>query len=227
MGRLHGAKGERNPLCRPSERHRQNANEGLAYRALVDRVRSQLSNSTTRLALLSKVNEALELETRELAGQAHTDPLTQVLNREGLRAALMEKWPHPDASPEQFAVVFVDIDHLKKVDDTHGHSVGDKVLCALAAAIQRGIRASDKLARWDGEEFLIICPGTKAADAHLLGEKLREALSYQIWPHGLRVTASFGVTALQPGEVIGDAIKRADSALDQAKSNGRNCVRVA
>lgn len=196
---------------------------GLALR----QSRSQLSSSTTRLALLSKVNEALELETRELAGQAYTDPLTQVLNREGLRAALMEKWQNPDSSPEQFAVVFVDIDHFKKVNDTHGHGVGDEVLCAFAAAIQRGIRASDKLARWGGEEFLIICSGTKGADAHLLAEKLREALTYQIWPHSLRVTASFGVTALQPGEVIGDAIKRADGALYQAKANGRNCVRAA
>ncbi|MDQ1818179.1 GGDEF domain-containing protein [Massilia sp. CCM 9210] len=83
---------------------------GLALR----HSRSQLSNSTTRLALLSKVNEALELETRELAGQAYTDPLTQVLNRDGLRAALMEKWQRPDASHEQFAVVYVDIDHLKR-----------------------------------------------------------------------------------------------------------------
>ncbi|MFB9246470.1 GGDEF domain-containing protein [Massilia antarctica] len=196
---------------------------GLALR----HSRSQLTNSTTRLALLSKVNEALELETRELAGQAYSDPLTQVLNREGLRAALMERWQHPDSSHELFAVIFVDIDHFKKVNDTHGHGVGDDVLCAFAAAIQHGIRASDKLARWGGEEFLIICSGTKASDAHLLAEKLREGLNSQIWPGGLRITASFGVTALQPGEVIGEAIKRADGALYQAKSNGRNCVRVA
>ncbi|MDM5182230.1 GGDEF domain-containing protein [Massilia sp. DJPM01] len=117
--------------------------------------------------------------------------------------------------------------HHREVNDTHGHGVGDQVLCAFAAAIQRGIQASGKLARWRGAEFLIICSGTKGADAHFLAEKLREALPYQIWPHGLRVTASFGVTALQPGEVIGDAIKRADSALCQAKSHGKNCVRAA
>lgn len=189
--------------------------------------RSQLSNSTARLALLSKINEALELETRELAGQVYTDPLTHALNREGLRAALMDKWQNPNPSDDVLAVAFVDIDFFKKVNDTHGHSVGDEVLRAFAAAIQREIRSSDKLVRWGGEEFLIVCPGTRANEAHILADKLREALHGQIWPSGLRITASFGITALQPDEDIGEAIKRADGALYQAKSSGRDCVRVA
>lgn len=191
------------------------------------RYREQLAKSHARLALLDKINQALELEARELAGQVYIDPLTGALNRQGLRDALVKKLQNPDAGDDVFAVVFVDIDHFKKVNDSCGHAVGDEVLQAFARAVQRGIRSSDKLVRWGGEEFLIVCPGTASAEARILADKLRDAMHCQIWPSGLRVTASFGVTDLQKGEDIGDAIKRADTALYEAKSNGRNCVRVA
>jgi GGDEF domain-containing protein len=149
--------------------------------------RAQLKRSTTRLALLSQINGALELEASELAGQAYTDSLTGALNREGLRDALMYKWRQTGPSQNAMAVVFVDLDHFKQINDTHGH----------------------------------------AAEAQAPANKLREAIQGQIWPSGLRLTASFGVTALHHGEDIGDAIKRADGALYRAKANGRNCVEIA
>jgi diguanylate cyclase (GGDEF)-like protein len=189
--------------------------------------RAQLDTSRTRLDLLSQINGALKLEALELAGQAYTDSLTGALNREGLRDALMNKWRQAGPLQNVMAVVFVDLDHFKQVNDTHGHAVGDEVLRAFAAAVQKEIRASDKLVRWGGEEFLIVCPRTGAAEAQALADKLREVIHYQIWPCGLRLTASFGVTALHRGEDIGEAIKRADGALYRAKSNGRNCVQVA
>lgn len=197
----------------------------LAYTLLLYRAR--LSKSTTRLALLSRLNKALELEASELADRAYTDELTGALNRNGLRDALMNKWRKPDSPEDAMAVVFVDLDHFKRVNDTHGHAVGDQVLRTFAAAVQREIRAKDKLVRWGGEEFLIVCLASGAADAHGLAEKLRKAMHQQIWPCGLRLTASFGVTVLGEGEDIGDTIKRADEALYQAKSNGRDCVKIA
>ncbi len=188
--------------------------------------RSQFGRSSNELAMLSQVNQALQLETLELADQAYRDPLTGALNREGLRDALMTRW-QKNGVQDVMAVVFVDLDHFKSVNDTHGHDVGDAVLKAFAAAVQGEIRCSDKFARWGGEEFLIICPGTGAAEAHALADKLRQTVDQLAWPHGLQITASFGITTLNKGEEIGDAIKRADVALYRAKSNGRNCVEMA
>lgn len=189
--------------------------------------RTQLKRSTTRLALLSQINGALELEASELAGQAYTDSLTGALNREGLRDALMYKWRQTGPSQNAMAVVFVDLDHFKQINDTHGHAGGDEVLRAFVVAVHGEIRASDKLVRWGGEEFLIVCPHTGAAEAQALANKLREAFLGHLWPCGLRLTASFGVTALHHGEDIGEAIKRADGALYRAKANGRNRVEIA
>ncbi|CAN7242479.1 GGDEF domain-containing protein [Pseudoduganella sp. LjRoot289] len=197
----------------------------LAYSLLL--YRAKLGTSTARLALLSQLNSALELEASELADRAFTDELTGALNRKGLRDALMNKWRKADTADDAMAVVFVDIDHFKSVNDTYGHDVGDQVLRAFAAAVQREIRASDKLVRWGGEEFLIVCLSCGAAEAQGLADKLRRAMHHQIWPCGMHLTASFGVTALGEGEDIGDTIKRADAALYQAKSEGRDCVKLA
>jgi diguanylate cyclase (GGDEF)-like protein len=188
------------------------------------RYRSELRNSSNRLALLSQINNALELETRELAGQVYFDSLTGALNREGLRDGLINKWQYQNPSSERMAVVFIDLDHFKRVNDTHGHAAGDEVLRTFAMSVQRHIRTTDKLVRWGGEEFLIICLGTGGTEAMSLAAKLRTAMQKQTWPCGLQMTASFGVTALQPGEDIGEAIKRADSALYRAKANGRDCA---
>ena len=189
--------------------------------------RAQLKRSNTRLALLSGINQALELETRELAGQAYHDPLTGALNRQGLRDSLMKSWNASGVLAEAMAVVFIDLDHFKMVNDKHGHEVGDKVLHCFAALMRREIRSTDKLVRWGGEEFLIICHGTTAVQAAALGDKLRRAMAAEAWPLDLHITSSFGVTSLNNGEEIVEAIKRADGALYQAKANGRDCVEVA
>lgn len=101
------------------------------------------------------------------------------------------------------------------------------MLRRFAAVIRREARAGDKLVRWGGEEFLLVCPDTNREHAALLAEKLRNAMTTQEWPHGLRVNCSFGATALILEEDIGSAIARADAALYVAKSNGRNRVEVA
>ena len=188
--------------------------------------RTNLSASNSRVELLASINRALELEARDLADQAHTDPLTGALNRQGLRAALMKRLRAPGHDDET-AVVFLDIDHFKRINDRHGHDTGDEVLRRFAAIIRGEVRSSDKLVRWGGEEFLLLCPDTNGEHAALMAEKLRATMTAQEWPHGLRVTSSFGVASLKPEEDIGAAIKRADGALYVAKSNGRNRVEVA
>lgn len=189
--------------------------------------RAQLQTSTTRLAMLSSVNHALELEAHELANQAYHDPLTGALNRQGLRDALMKSWDKSSMLVGAMSVLFLDLDHFKRVNDTFGHEVGDEVLRRFSAMIQAEIRGTDKLVRWGGEEFLIICQNTSTVQAQVLAGKLRIAMAKQAWPHDLKMTSSFGVTALYNGEEIVEAIKRADGALYKAKANGRDCVEVA
>jgi diguanylate cyclase (GGDEF)-like protein len=186
-------------------------------------LRRQLRQSSKRLNLLSEVNRALQLEARELVEQANTDPLTGALNRQGLRAALMGT-PAILAAP--MSVVFADIDHFKRINDEHGHEVADLVLREFAAVITAGIRSNDRLVRWGGEEFLIICSGTSAEQARVLAEKLRTGLGAAAWTGGLRITASFGIAELTPHDDIGDTIKRADAALYAAKDAGRDRVVV-
>jgi diguanylate cyclase (GGDEF)-like protein len=190
-------------------------------------VRTRLNASNSRVEMLAAINRALELEARDLADQAHTDPLTGALNRQGLRAALMKRLHASGRVGGEMAVVFADIDHFKRINDSHGHDAGDEVLRRFAAVIRGVVRSSDKLVRWGGEEFLLLCPDTSREHAATMAEKLRAALPAQPWPHGLRVTSSFGVTSLKPEEDIGAAIRRADGALYVAKANGRDRVEVA
>jgi diguanylate cyclase (GGDEF)-like protein len=185
---------------------------------------SELNESKTKLALLSQINRALELEAIELAGQAHTDALTGALNRQGLRDALMRT--SLLMSPPM-SIIFTDIDHFKRINDTHGHEVGDEVLRLFAQRLRSDIRSTDKLVRWGGEEFLILCQSTDVAQAMALAEKLREALKRQPWPKQIPVTASFGVAQHRTSEEIGAVIRRADEQLYQAKSSGRDRVHAA
>lgn len=189
--------------------------------------RAEIRLSKARLASLMGINHALHLEAKELAGQAYIDPLTGALNRQGLRDMLMRAWKTPSLIAEPSSVMFVDLDNFKQTNDKHGHDVGDEVLRRFAAMVRREVRSTDKLVRWGGEEFLIVCPSTDARSAQILAEKLRAEMAHQVWPCGLHTTASFGVTAMVDGEDIGEAIKRADVALYRAKANGKNCVEVA
>ena len=189
--------------------------------------RTQLSSSKARLASLTGINRALQLEAKELAGQAYTDPLTGALNRQGLRDLLMKQWKTPGLLGDPSSVMFVDLDHFKRVNDGHGHGAGDEVLRSFAAMVQSEIRQTDKLVRWGGEEFLILCPGADAGQAQRLAKKLRLLMCAHVWPCALSVTASFGVTSISDGEDIGEAIQRADAALYLAKANGRNRVELA
>ena len=187
------------------------------------RLRSQLDSSNAQLSRARELNRALQLEASELAGQAHVDSLTQVLNREGLRAFLMS----PDAMrPGPMSIIFTDIDHFKCINDTHGHAVGDIVLKNFAQMIAATVRSADRVVRWGGEEFLIVCMNTTGQQAVTLAEKLREHMGMQAWPAGMSVTASFGVAEHLPVEEIGEVIERADAGLYAAKRAGRNRVHM-
>ncbi|MBV8666170.1 MAG: GGDEF domain-containing protein [Burkholderiaceae bacterium] len=186
--------------------------------------RFNMLESRSREVYLQSINQALQLETEELAGQARTDPLTGALNREGLREFLMTQWQGRIPADSPLTVIFADLDHFKQINDMHGHSVGDVVLQEFARLVQTAIRTHDRLVRWGGEEFLIVCQDTCTEQGRALAEKLRADIVQSAWPEKLRVTCSFGVTMHRANEDIGAMIARADGALYQAKNAGRNRV---
>ncbi|HEX6708352.1 MAG TPA: GGDEF domain-containing protein [Albitalea sp.] len=201
---------------------------GVAWLALeLLAFRARLATEKARVAQLQSLNLALELETQELAGQARTDPLTGALNREGLRDFLMKQWQGEIPVGPALSLVFADLDHFKRINDVHGHAVGDEVLQRFVLLVQREIRVSDRLVRWGGEEFLVVCPQTTVDGARLLAEKLRASVAGGGWPHGIAVTCSFGVAAHDDGEDFGSLLRRADAALYAAKARGRNQVALS
>jgi diguanylate cyclase (GGDEF)-like protein len=189
-------------------------------------VRRSLLATRFGKAALEQLNDELRQEAAQLHGMARRDPLTGALNRFGLRDELSKAAGRGDARFFPLSIVFVDIDHFKKINDTHGHDVGDQVIREISDVIHAAVQRDDICARWGGEEFLLIFPGTPATDARAIAERLRRAMSRHAWPGGMQVTGSFGIAQAAAGEDLVDGIKRADEAMYLAKSNGRNRVEV-
>jgi diguanylate cyclase (GGDEF)-like protein len=160
---------------------------------------------------------------------AERDALTGLYNRR--RASeLLELFARQAARGQRIALAVVDIDHFKRVNDTHGHAAGDLVLQRFASEASATLRDGDILARWGGEEFLLLLPTGDVDSALGVAQRMRErtvAMAVTL-PQGGTVafTVSIGVAVLQKGEAASRAIERADAALYRAKANGRNCVEV-
>jgi diguanylate cyclase (GGDEF)-like protein len=157
----------------------------------------------------------------------YTDTLTGIANRriflESLGAALSFAQRHQTP----LSVIMADLDDFKSVNDTFGHNAGDQVLQAFAALLKKNSRQEDLAARFGGEEFIMMLPGTGAQAASVLGERLRCDLKEMLLTgFSIRVTASFGVAAYQPGDTVDGFIDRADQALYDAKLMGKNQVVV-
>ncbi|GAV24566.1 REC domain-containing diguanylate cyclase [Carboxydothermus islandicus] len=156
-----------------------------------------------------------------------TDYLTQAYNRRYFTEMLEREIERAKRTKMPFALIMLDIDHFKNVNDRFGHAAGDLVLKSLVNLIKNRIRQTDCLARWGGEEFVILLPDTPVEKAAGLAEELREQLSMLEIPGVGRVTASFGVTGYCPGDTLDTLLMRADQMLYAAKASGRNCVRFS
>lgn len=178
------------------------------------------------LLTLADVTE-LELERRELLDLANLDPLTRTLNRRKLAEVLTDETARAGRYGTPLSVVMLDIDHFKAINDTYGHDAGDAVLVELAARLRACLRKMDRLARFGGEEFVIVAPGVDAGQTVVLAERLRAAVADAGFAAAGRVTASFGVAGLAPGETAEAMLSRADKALYRAKNGGRNRVEGA
>jgi diguanylate cyclase (GGDEF)-like protein/PAS domain S-box-containing protein len=155
-----------------------------------------------------------------------TDTLTNVYNRRYFMQKLEEEIERANRGGGKFSVVMMDIDHFKNVNDQFGHNLGDIVLKkSMSDVFINRIRKLDTLARWGGEEFVILLPETAVDKAVMLAEELRENLSKIIFQDVVKITASFGVAGYCIGDTVDKIMQKADNQMYKAKSDGRNCVR--
>lgn len=155
------------------------------------------------------------------------DPLTGAYGRIEMVPELMELHEQARRGGTPCCIVFLDVDHLKHINDEHGHQVGDAVLAGVVHQLESQLRSEDKLFRYGGDEFLITLPGADLATGHTVVTRLRESLAHNMLitdPRGtaLRVTASFGLALLDPEVELPECVARADQALILAKTAGRN-----
>ena len=157
------------------------------------------------------------------------DPLTRMLNRRALERVLEHCIKGATQEQRPLALLLVDVDHFKRVNDTYGHISGDKVLRHISRVLASNVRNDTYLGRFGGEEFVVVCPGAGMEDAQILAERLNLAVrssSVQIQGQALRVTASIGGYAgmVQPGMAWEDVLEVADAAMYRAKAAGRDRV---
>jgi diguanylate cyclase (GGDEF)-like protein len=168
---------------------------------------------------------------RRLLQEAHTDPLTRLHNRRYGLDRFSQEWSFAAHSNAALSCLMLDIDHFKRVNDQHGHEIGDVVLAQVARLIQRDSRKDDVVFRFGGEEFCIVSPGTPLAEAIRLGERIVQTVRKEKFGKDgnlFQVTISIGVAARDPADANLEALSaRADRALYAAKDQGRNRVMAA
>lgn len=167
----------------------------------------------------------LQKANTELEQLARSDPLTGLLNRRGFEARMRYTIALAQRSQRSLAVLAMDIDHFKRVNDDYGHETGDMVLLRVAQILQSRLRISDVLARMGGEEFTALLPDTSLTTASELAEELRVMVENTAMPHGQTVTLSIGVSCLGLDDNDSSSLlRRSDEALYNAKAAGRNNV---
>lgn len=167
---------------------------------------------------------------RELQSLATTDPLTGLSNRRHFEQMAEAALARARRAGSAYCVAILDIDRFKSINDSHGHHVGDRVLVAVSETLRTCVRETDLLARWGGEEFVLLMPDTLAEGALALAERIRDAVEAGAMPHAgsvIRFTLSAGLTQAQANDDLDAALTRADKALYRSKESGRNRVTAA
>ncbi len=172
-------------------------------------------------------NQLLDIAERLLTEKdylAFTDSLTGISNRLQFSKVLRDEIDRKRRTETPMALILVDVDHFKHINDTYGHNAGDEALRTLTDLISSGIRHTDFFARWGGEEFVLLLRDDDCHVALTTAEKLRNQIASADFPAIGRVTCSFGVTAWEPGDTPASFVARADKALYASKRAGRNRV---
>lgn len=184
----------------------------------------RLSALRSRLQAQRGELEAALGRIQELATQ---DALTGLVNRRHMQTLLDTEQRRSLRSGQPYCLALIDLDHFKDVNDRHGHPAGDAVLQGFAQASLPLLRATDVLARWGGEEFMLLMPASRLPEARVALERVREELARMVFePIGSarRITLSAGIADALPGEAVATLIERADRALYEAKAAGRDRV---
>lgn len=164
------------------------------------------------------------LETERMRELAYRDTLTHLPNRRNLHETLQRMTARAEGLQHDLSVISFDIDDFKRINDTLGHRVGDRVLEAVHRSVRPLLRDTDTFGRWGGEEFLIVAPHADHPRAMALADRVRRAMAGHRYAHGVGVTASFGVATYAQDMSPQDLLDHADSRLYQAKRAGRNRV---
>jgi diguanylate cyclase (GGDEF)-like protein len=173
-----------------------------------------------------KLHAIIADQTAALEKLATSDGLTGILNRRATETILTNEMDRSVRYDKNLAVMLLDLDYFKQVNDTYGHNAGDRVLQEITALVGRYIRRTDYLGRWGGEEFLVIVPETHLDSALDLARRISTSIAAYDFPEVGRVTMSIGVAKYHQGESRENLLERADCALYRAKKGGRNRVEV-
>ncbi len=171
-----------------------------------------------QLAIFGRQVTRERVQRQEYHVLALTDPLTGVANRR----AMYRHLEGTQGTGRTFAVVLLDLDHFKAINDRHGHAVGDRVLQRAAQVLRRALEPGDHVARWGGEEFLVLLPGADEARAAQVAARLWRALRHASGEDLPPFTASLGVAVAGPGDALSGVLQRADAHLYRAKAQGRD-----
>ena len=185
---------------------------------------------TAALSHLEASERALAEKNDELQTQATTDPLSGLMNRRALLTSFAEIHEYSRQQHKPLVCIMIDIDHFKSINDTHGHGVGDEVICAVASCLQQSARKDDFVGRYGGEEFVLVIPDTTLEEGYAFAERLRKTIL--LLPQSVnlsidRLTVSIGLSLADPdleAKTIDQLLEQADQALYGAKESGRNRV---
>lgn len=177
------------------------------------------------LSVSERTQELLD-KTLELEQHANYDMLTGLCNRRRFTEILASELNRFDRYKKTFCLFNIDIDFFKKVNDTYGHDIGDKVLKDFCKVLNANIRKVDTAGRWGGEEFLLLISDVDMGNAIKISEKIKSAINGIDIEHIGKVTASIGVTLVKEGDYIESIVTRSDQALYKAKNNGRDRIEI-
>jgi diguanylate cyclase (GGDEF)-like protein len=225
-----GSEAQRNFAVNCTPIHDDRGNVRGAISTFDDLTELEQKNVTLQKTLsdLTRSKRAVDLKSKELEFLATRDPLTNCLNRRAFNEQIPRLFHEARSADKCLVCMMVDIDHFKRVNDNHGHSMGDKVIKFLAGTIANNIRTDDVLARFGGEEFCVIMSVDSPTQAKAVAERMRESIKAgdpSQFTASIRITASFGLAELD--EDIDDhsvLVNRADKALYAAKAAGRDKV---
>ncbi|WP_345980164.1 diguanylate cyclase [Sulfurimonas sp. HSL3-2] len=187
-------------------------------------ITDEKSNIQYYVATGKDISDRIALE-HDLHQQATTDLLTGIYNRQKFLEVIEAEVDKLKRYNSTFALIMIDIDHFKDINDNYGHDAGDRILKSICEVIDSKIRRSDIFARWGGEEFMILAPGLSNKDEVIaVAQKIRVSVEASLFDHVSKVTISLGITLPKADDTVKDIFKRVDDALYQAKHNGRNQI---